>query len=291
VGLINEYPRDFKGVWFPKEIWLNEELTLLEKVVLVEIQSLDCGIDGCYATNSYIAKFCQCSSRKASDAISKLNNLDLIHIWYDEKNARHMRVNEGKLREAFNQFDEMEENARVENSARGDSKICEGGTQNLLSINIPINNNDNKKDIYTEKSETAKEEKPKKKRKTEPKKTYGEYGWVKLSDRQYDDLREKYNEEDILAGIEYVDHYCETHKKGRQYSNFKVILDDWGISGALERKERYGNRNNYKQNNANSAKQGTSTTVSADPSEQYTKEQWADIEQYHEENREDLPWL
>jgi len=272
-GLINEYPRDFKGVWFPKEIWLNEELTLLEKVILVEIQSLDCGIEGCYATNSYIAKFCQCSSRKASDAISKLDQLGLIRISYDEKNTRHIKVNEGKLREAFNQFDEMEENAGVENSARGDSKICEGGTQNLLPINIPINNNDNKKDIYTEKNETAKEEKPKKKRKTEPKKTYGEYGWVKLSDRQYDILRTKYSEADILAGIEYVDHYCESH--GKKYSNFMVILDDWGISGALKRKGRYENRtgNGNNNGNTNSTEQGTGASVPDNPFEGMSEEE------------------
>lgn len=166
----------------------------------------------------------------------------------------------------------------------------------LLSTNTIKDSNDKVHDTHIcaqeEKPDVVEEPKPKKKRKTEPKKTYGEYGWVKLSDRQYDDLREKYSEEDILVGIEYVDHYCETHKNGKKYSNFKVILDDWGISGGLEKKERrerYGNRNNNKPNT--STEQGTSTTVPADPSEQYTKEQWADIEQYYEENREDLPWL
>jgi hypothetical protein len=166
---------------------------------------------------------------------------------------------------------------------------------NTLKANTNTEKEKEEKKEEEKEEEKPKEEKPKKKRKTEPKKTYGEYGWVKLSDRQYDDLREKYSEEDILAGIEYVDYYCETHqKRGKEYSNFKAILNSWGISGALERKERYGNRNNYKQNNTNTntnTEQGTSTTVSADPSEQYTKEQWADIEQYYEENREDLPWL
>ena len=173
-----------------------------------------------------------------------------------------------------------------------------------LSTNTIKDSNDKVHDthicVQEEKPDVVEEPKPKKKRKTEPKKTYGEYGWVKLSDRQYDDLMEKYSEEDILVGIEYVDYYCETHKKGRQYSNFKAILDDWGISGGLERKERKergmdavserssngnGNRTN------NNTEQGTGATVSTDPSEQYTKEQWADIEQYYEENREDLPWL
>lgn len=140
-----------------------------------------------------------------------------------------------------------------------------------LSTNTIKDSNDKVHDTHIcvqEEKPDVEEPKPKKKRKTEPKKTYGEYGWVKLSDRQYNDLREKYSEEDILAGIEYVDHYCETHKNGRKYSNFKVILDDWGISGALERKERkerYGSRTDNKQNN--NTEQGTGATVSDDPFE------------------------
>lgn len=69
--------RDFKGVWIPKAIWLNEKLTMLEKIVLIEIDSLD-NENGCCASNEYLAKFCQCSERKITDAISKLEKLGLI---------------------------------------------------------------------------------------------------------------------------------------------------------------------------------------------------------------------
>ena len=71
--------REFKGVWFPAEVWLDERLTALEKIILIEIDSLD-GEDGCYASNEYLAKFCQCSQSKVSSAITKLKNLGYIRV-------------------------------------------------------------------------------------------------------------------------------------------------------------------------------------------------------------------
>lgn len=70
--------RDFKGVWIPKEIWLDKSLSMLEKGILTEIDSLDNGVDGCWASNEYIANFCQCSVPKVTNAISKL--IDLRYI-------------------------------------------------------------------------------------------------------------------------------------------------------------------------------------------------------------------
>lgn len=71
--------REFKGVWFPAQIWLDERLTALEKIILLEIDSLD-GEDGCYASNEYLAGFCQCSQTKVSSAISKLKKLGYVKI-------------------------------------------------------------------------------------------------------------------------------------------------------------------------------------------------------------------
>lgn len=71
--------REFKGVWFPKEVWLDERLTALEKMILIEIDSLD-GEKGCYASNEYLAKFCQCSQAKVSGAISKLKKLNYVVV-------------------------------------------------------------------------------------------------------------------------------------------------------------------------------------------------------------------
>lgn len=72
--------RDFKGVWIPKSIWLDTRLNALEKIILTEIDSLDCGEDGCFAGNKYIADFCQCSETKVSLAISKLISLGYLEV-------------------------------------------------------------------------------------------------------------------------------------------------------------------------------------------------------------------
>ena len=70
--------RDFKGVWIPKDVWLDTNLTMLEKGILVEIDSLDMSDDGCWASNEYLATFCQCSIPKVASAVSKLVNLGYI---------------------------------------------------------------------------------------------------------------------------------------------------------------------------------------------------------------------
>lgn len=70
--------RDFKGIWIPREVWLDERLTALDKFILMEVDSLD-GEEGCYATNEYIAGFCQCSERKVRDALSKLKELGYVY--------------------------------------------------------------------------------------------------------------------------------------------------------------------------------------------------------------------
>lgn len=71
--------RDFKGVWFPAEVWLDDRLTALEKMILMEIDSLD-NDDGCFATNEYLAEFCQCSKSKVSGAVSKLRRLGYVRV-------------------------------------------------------------------------------------------------------------------------------------------------------------------------------------------------------------------
>lgn len=76
---MSEDKREFKGVWFPAEVWLDERLTALEKIILIEIDSLD-GEDGCYASNEYLAGFCQCSQSKVSSAIAKLKRLGYIRV-------------------------------------------------------------------------------------------------------------------------------------------------------------------------------------------------------------------
>lgn len=122
--------RDFKGVWIDKEVWLDKRLNALEKVIYTEIDSLDNGEDGCFASNEYLAKFCQCSERKISEAISKLIELDYIELKSFDGRQRVLR-------------------SRVAKSARQNNKKCEADMQNLRHNNI-VNNkvdyNNNKKE-------------------------------------------------------------------------------------------------------------------------------------------------
>ena len=71
--------REFRGVWFPAEVWLDDRLTATEKIILLEIDSLD-GPEGCYASNEYLAEFCQCSKNKVVEAVSKLKRLGYVKV-------------------------------------------------------------------------------------------------------------------------------------------------------------------------------------------------------------------
>lgn len=88
---MDEFSRDFKGVWIPKEIWLDNRLNSLDKIILVEIDSLDATEDGCYASNQYLAEFCQCSETKISTAINKLVNLGYIEIIKFDGRKRYIK--------------------------------------------------------------------------------------------------------------------------------------------------------------------------------------------------------
>lgn len=85
--------REFKGIWIPREIWVDKELNALEKIILVEIDSLDNGAEHCYASNEYIAGFCQCSAWKVSQAISKLARKGYISVMSFDGRRRTIKSN------------------------------------------------------------------------------------------------------------------------------------------------------------------------------------------------------
>ncbi len=141
--------RDFKGIWIPKEIWIDKRLTALDKFIYAEIDSLDTD-SGCFASNQYLAEFCQCSERKVTSSIKKLVDVGLIKI------------------ESFNGKKRV---IRVEKSARQGRKKCEAGSQNLRGSynkrNIVRNIVDNTERSYDlEKAKENSLKKPEYKRKT-----------------------------------------------------------------------------------------------------------------------------
>ena len=56
---MENFPRDFKGIWIPRELWLDRLLSCLERQLIAEIHSLDCGEDHCYASNDHFEKTVQ----------------------------------------------------------------------------------------------------------------------------------------------------------------------------------------------------------------------------------------
>ena len=83
--------RDFKGVWFPKEIWLNKELDMIEKALLIEIDSLD-NEEHCFASNDYFAEFLGVSASKVTRSIKKLKDLGYIEEVGFDGRTRKLRV-------------------------------------------------------------------------------------------------------------------------------------------------------------------------------------------------------
>lgn len=117
--------RDFKGVWIPKAIWLDESLNALDKIILAEIDSLDKGT-GCWASNQYIASFCQCSSTKVSTSISKLIKLGYLSVESFDGRTRNLK-------------------SSLSNFERQTFKNCKAAYQNLKETNIETNTDTNTK--------------------------------------------------------------------------------------------------------------------------------------------------
>jgi len=84
-------PRDFKGVWIPKEIWLSDQLSLMEKVLFVEIHSLD-NERGCYASNRYFAAFFGVSERQIRTYLASLKEEGFITVSIKNRYERIIRV-------------------------------------------------------------------------------------------------------------------------------------------------------------------------------------------------------
>lgn len=116
--------RDFKGVWIPKKVWLDTRLNALDKVILMEIDSLDQGEKGCYASNEHLAEFCQCSKTKVSTAISKLIECGYLYIQNFDGRKRELK-------------------SRVSNFERQNIKNCNADIQNLKESNTDNNTNNN----------------------------------------------------------------------------------------------------------------------------------------------------
>jgi len=84
---VEKLPRDFKGVWIPKDIWLSRQLSLMEKVLFVEIHSLD-NEYGCFASNRHFAEFFDVSERQIRTHIGTLKQKGFISVSIQNRNDR-----------------------------------------------------------------------------------------------------------------------------------------------------------------------------------------------------------
>jgi len=89
--MTDELIRDFKGIWIPKEVWLDKRLNTIDKIILLEIDSLDCTEEGCYASNKYLAEFCQCTETTVSTSINKLIKLEYLELIKFDGRKRYVK--------------------------------------------------------------------------------------------------------------------------------------------------------------------------------------------------------
>lgn len=114
--------RDFKGVWIPKVVWLDSRLSALDKVILTEIDSLDQGERGCYASNQHIAEFCQCSITKVSTSISQLIKLGYLQVQKYDGRQRELKSRLSKFeRQTFKNNKADSQNLKESNTGNNTS--------------------------------------------------------------------------------------------------------------------------------------------------------------------------
>ena len=142
----SESERGFKGIWIPAPVWLDDRLTALDKFILAEIDSLDDGEGGCYATNEYLASFCRCSERKVKESISKLKKCGYIKYKSFDGRRRVLISILTPRKFKTEQADRQKMPGGGAESARLGGKKC---PQSNIDNNIASNN---KRNIYKEKA-------------------------------------------------------------------------------------------------------------------------------------------
>ena len=155
---MEEFNRDFKGVWIPKEVYLSKELSWTEKILLVEIDSLD-NEDGCYSRNDYFASFLGVSESHVSRMVSKLKKLGLISVESFDGRTRvlHSNLSANPALNAISEPNDMQKcQSSIDNNVKADyakmsrqttqkcqSRVCKNADHNNISNNI-FNNIENK---------------------------------------------------------------------------------------------------------------------------------------------------
>ena len=128
--------RDFKGVWIPKEIWLNSALNITDKAILIEIDSLDNGEEGCWAGNKHFAEMLGCTERQASASIAKLVSMNFVKVIRFDGRTRYLH---SCLREKLCEADTKNPSGRVTETSRQPDENFYAASPKLPHSN-PISN-------------------------------------------------------------------------------------------------------------------------------------------------------
>jgi len=101
---IDEYKRDFKGVWIPRDLLFNKNINKLQMAMIIEINSLSYGDLGCFASNKHFANFLGVGSSRASQLISNLEEKEYVETkkFYDPDKPKRVLKREIYLLKKLN---------------------------------------------------------------------------------------------------------------------------------------------------------------------------------------------
>jgi len=197
-------PRDFKGIWIPKEIWLDSSLSLFEKALFAEIHSLD-GECGCFAENEYFEKFFGITSKTLQRGFRALKERGYI---YDAASTGRGKIRKSNLKTIYDKFYPSEATKQTIKD-----KFYPSEATNLSPPPYIDNKRENIKEPHLRSVP--------KKRETVPKKRFEDA--VLLTEEEHKKLINVLGESKSKEYIKRLDLYIGS--KGRSYkSHYKTIL-------------------------------------------------------------------
>lgn len=205
----------------PANVRYDDDLSANAKLLYGEITAL-CNEKGyCWASNDYFSQLYGKSTRTIRRWIGDLINKDYIksEISKEDGNKRLISVADP---------------LRTKMSIPMDKNVLTPMDKNVPHNNTLLNNTVNSSS-YIESSNSNREEYKKNKGKPHtPKKAYGKYKNVLLSDDEYKLLIERYGNPEQL--IERLDRYKE--KSGKKYNSDYIAITDWVVEALKEDKAK-----------------------------------------------------
>lgn len=270
-----DYPRDFKGIWLPKEIWLDDDLNATDKIIFAEIDSLDVeNSEGCYASNEYLANFCKCSITKVSTSISKLIELGYIKVVKTDGRKRWLKTSLSKFESQTNE-NKKSEIQEMKESNIPSNKDDKNIDKNSVKYALEDKKQSSKGDIYASVPEEQEERTPKKQSRYIPN-DYTEEQLIEhikkpICDymaKEYGGMASEEMSDELINIVvsfhkEYESRYGKRHRvlSDKAYENIvdryinppKEMADDYSIEtyeAMIERyfQVNYNQRENYKGN-------------------------------------------